>query len=89
MSVKNEGRWYNLLNCAQAPHSGSPRQMALLCRDLIEQAISILDEIDGDPDLEQGGGSERHLARAECDLKEDPAERGSDFSLATGFRSYC
>ncbi len=42
---------------------------------LIEQAIALLDELDGDPDLEEGGDLEPDLAGSGSDLEEDPAER--------------
>ena len=44
---------------------------------LIERAITILDEIDGDVDLEDGGDYEPYLAGSHSDLEDDPAERRS------------
>ncbi len=48
--------------------------MALLSRELIERAITLLDEIDGDVDLEDGGDYEPYLAGSQSDMEDDPAE---------------
>jgi hypothetical protein len=45
--------------------------------DLIAQAITLLDELDGDPDLEEGGDLEPYLAGAGSDLEADDALLGS------------
>lgn len=50
----------------------------------IEEMIALLDLLDGDPDLEDGGDYEPSLGvpgcrvkgKFECDLEEDPAELG-------------
>ena len=42
---------------------------------LIERAITILEEIDGDVDLEDGGDHEPYLAGSRSDLEDDPAQR--------------
>ncbi len=47
----------------------------------IEHLVTLLDTIDGDPDLEDGGDAEPdllepYLADAASDLEDDPAESG-------------
>lgn len=47
----------------------------------IEHLVALLDTIDGDPDLEDGGDAEPdplepYLADAASDLEDDPAESG-------------
>ena len=41
----------------------------------IERAIVLLDDIDGDPDLEDGADAEPYLAGSHSDLEDDKAER--------------
>ena len=41
----------------------------------IKHAITLLDQLDGDPDLEDGGDIEPNLAEAHSDLEDDPVER--------------
>lgn len=43
--------------------------------NLIERAITLLDEIDGDVDLEDGADFEPYLAGSYSDLEDDPALR--------------
>jgi hypothetical protein len=42
--------------------------------DPIAQAITLLDELDGDPDLEENGDLEPDLAGSHSDLEEDSAD---------------
>lgn len=49
--------------------------------DIIEHLLALLDTLDGDPDLEDGGDAEMeplepYLADAASDLEYDPAESG-------------
>ncbi|CAN7170522.1 hypothetical protein [Rhizobium leguminosarum] len=49
----------------------------------VEELIALLDALDGDPELEDGGDDEPSFGcsryfngKSECDLEEDPAELG-------------
>jgi hypothetical protein len=59
------------------PREMTPAAMAkwqAYAEDLIAQAIALLDEVDGDPDLEENSDLEPNLAGSPSDLEEDTAD---------------